>query len=382
MQEIFENKYNEALEWLHNQNETAFIKRLIDFTLDTKNSSFFNNTLQLLDWLDAYPKETDERTAKCQTIFENLYNELRNKPFASIQNKIEMKAVNKTYGNTFAIGPIDLTIHSGEIVGLVGENGNGKTTLLRLLAGEISPSKGKIQYHFEYIDLYDLRSKLVFIPQRTPTWKGSVLENLLFTAASNGYKPAEAPQIVQLYIARLGLRAFAKHAWSALSSGYKMRFELVRMLLQQPEVLLVDEPLSNLDIISQQTILEDLKNIVQSPFYPKSMVLSSQQLYEVEKTASQIVFIKNGKLKNLQTLNAQEHYFMVELETNLDFKNLKEKLSNHLNLLEIKQNGGVYILSFDKQVTMPTLLQVLINENIPVQQLRDISQSSRRFFVH
>ncbi len=382
MQEIFENKYNQALEWLHNQNETAFLKRLIDFTLDTKDNRFYKHTLELLDWLDAHPKATMERAEKCQAVFEALYKALKSKPFVTSLPKISLQAVHKSYGNAFAIGPIDIVVNSGEIIGLVGENGNGKTTLLRLMAGEVFQSNGNIKYHFEHTDLYDLRSKLVFIPQRTPQWKGSVIENLLFTAASNGYNPAEAPQIVQLYIARLGLRAFAKHAWSALSSGYKMRFELVRMLLQQPEVLLIDEPLSNLDIISQQTILEDLKNIVQSPFYPKAIVLSSQQLYEVEKTAHQIVFIKNGKLKNLQDLNEQDHYFVVELETSLDFKALKDKLSNELALHNIKQNGGVYILSFAQTVNMPHLLQVFVNENIPVQQLRDISQSSRRFFVH
>lgn len=71
-----------------------------------------------------------------------------------------------------------------------------------------------------------------------------------------------------------------------------MRFELARMLLRKPKILLIDEPLANLDILAQQTILDDFRNIAGSPYRPIAIVLSSQQLYEVEKTSQQVVFLK------------------------------------------------------------------------------------------
>ncbi|WP_155756307.1 ATP-binding cassette domain-containing protein, partial [Streptobacillus moniliformis] len=105
---------------------------------------------------------------------------------------------------------------------------------------------------------------------------------------SYGYTPQENHLIVELIIARLGLRKFRKHSWKSLSSGYKMRFELARMLLRKPKILLIDEPLANLDILAQQTVLEDFRAIAKSPFRPIGIVLSSQQLYEVEKTSDQV----------------------------------------------------------------------------------------------
>lgn len=116
-------------------------------------------------------------------------------------------------------------------------------------------------------------------------------ENLQFTASCYGYKPEENNLVVDLVMTRLGLRKFRSYKWNGLSSGYKMRFELARMLLRKPQILLIDEPLANLDILAQQTVLDDFKHIANSPFRPIAIVLSSQQLYEVE-TSSQVVFLK------------------------------------------------------------------------------------------
>jgi ABC-2 type transport system ATP-binding protein len=134
-------------------------------------------------------------------------------------------------------------LYQGEILGLVGENGNGKTTLLRLLCGELFSTAGELNYHFLHEDLYDLRTQLVYIPQRTQSWYGSVFTNLEFAASSYGYKPEENALVVNLIMARLGLRKFRDYGWKDLSSGFKMRLELAHMLLRKPKILLIDEPL-------------------------------------------------------------------------------------------------------------------------------------------
>jgi ABC-2 type transport system ATP-binding protein len=293
---------------------------------------------------------------------------------------ISIKNLKKEYSSNFALGPINLEIKSGEIIGLVGENGNGKTTLLRSICKELNPTAGKIDYNFDYCDAFDLRTKLVYIPQRTDTWRGNMYENLAFTASCYGYKPEENNLVVNLVIARLGLRKYSKHKWSGLSSGYKMRFELARMLLRKPKILLIDEPLANLDILAQQTVLDDFKNIANSPFRPIAIVLSSQQLYEVEKTSSQIVFLKQGVQRNLLDDKTEEKHFIVEFETPEAISVLNDKLAK-LNLISLEQNGGTLIATFPVEVTINMFMKTLINEQIEVNYLRNITNSTRRFFV-
>lgn len=355
------------------------VKRIIDITLDTEELRFYNETNSFLDWLDSKPSE-EIIIEKLTALLHKLHEELSGKPLTEPQTVISVNGLTKKYGAGFTLGPIDLEVKSGEIIGLVGENGNGKTTLLRSLCGDLKPTSGSIKYNFPCKDDYDLRTKLVYIPQRTDTWRGTMYENLVFTTANYGYKPEENKAVVDLIITRLGLRPFRKHSWNSLSSGYKMRFELARMLLRKPKILLIDEPLANLDILAQQTILDDFRNIAGSPYRPIAIVLSSQQLYEVEKTSQQVVFLKKGSQRNLKSQEAEEVQFIVEFETDDTLSNLKEKLSS-ISLVSLEQNGGTFVAHFPMHTTVDIFLETVLKEKIQLVYFRNITHSTRRFFI-
>ncbi len=383
----FEKQYQELLNFLKFDDFTILTKRIIDLTLDTEDLNHYKKTNDFLIWLDQNENNVEGKKEKYQAVLSNLHATLSNKPIAEKQVLVSTSGLEKSYGSSsFGLGPIEMELRQGEILGLVGENGNGKTTLLRCLCGELYATGGTINYHFKYDDQFDLRTRLVYIPQRTDTWYGSMFENLQFTASSYGYKPEENELIIELIIARLGLRKFRNHSWKSLSSGYKMRFELARMLLRKPKILLIDEPLANLDILAQQTVLEDFKAIAKSPFRPIGIVLSSQQLYEVEKTSDQVIFLKHGKQKNLHEKSVSENeipienYLVIEFESEWSQSQLGETFGK-LDLVSLQFNGGTYIVSFKESVTVYDFMNLLVSEKIPVQYFRNISNSTRRFFV-
>lgn len=376
---LFQKQFEEVKELLHFENYSQVIKRVIDFTLDTENIEFYKATNAFLKWYDS--NETSPQVKEqLSVLLEKLHEFLSQKEQVPNELLISVKNVIKKYHSDFTLGPINLNINTGEIIGLVGENGNGKTTLLRSLCKELHPTSGDVFFLFNYDSDYDLRTKLVYIPQRTATWRGSMYENLQFTASCYGYKPEENNLVVDLVMTRLGLRKFRSYKWNGLSSGYKMRFELARMLLRKPQILLIDEPLANLDILAQQTVLDDFKHIANSPFRPIAIVLSSQQLYEVEKTSSQVVFLKNGLQRNLTEEDSEEKQFIVEFETTETISILNEKLAA-LHLISLEQNGGTLIATFPNDVTIATFMKACINEQIELNYLRNISNSTRRFFV-
>ena len=377
----FEKQFREVQELLEFNDFNQTIKRVIDFTLDTESIDFYTKTNEFLNWLDHNEKEDEDKKTRLKTLLDELDAFLSKKECHNHQTIISVKNLQKVYNASFGLGPINLDIKTGEIIGLVGENGNGKTTLLRSLCGELHPTSGTINYQFQYDDLYDLRTKLVYIPQRTDTWRGSMYENLEFTASCYGYSPEENNLVVDLVITRLGLRKFRKHYWNNLSSGYKMRFELARMLLRKPKILLIDEPLANLDILAQQTILDDFRNIANSAFRPIAIVLSSQQLYEVEKTSNQVVFLKRGSQKNLNTENDVAKNCIIEFESSLNLSDLKQAFTA-LEVISLEQNGGTFIATFPENIQMNDFLKVVINQSIPMTYIRNISNSTRRFFVN
>ena len=383
----FEKQYQELQNFLKFEDFSILTKRIIDLTLDTEDINHYQKTLNFLTWLDQNENNVDAKKEKYQTILSELHGVLISKPIAPKEVLVSTENLEKSYGSSsFGLGPINMELHQGEILGLVGENGNGKTTLLRCLCGELYATSGKINYHFKGINQYDLRTKLVYIPQRTDTWYGSMFENLQFTAASYGYKPEENELVVELTIARLGLRKFRNHSWKSLSSGYKMRFELARMLLRKPKILLIDEPLANLDILAQQTVLEDFKAIAKSPFRPIGIVLSSQQLYEVEKTSDQVIFLKHGKQKNLhekpvsENEIATENNLVIEFESEWSQSQLGDVFAKK-NMISLQFNGGTYIVTFPEKMAVYDFMQLAIETKIPLQYFRNISNSTRRFFV-
>lgn len=295
---------------------------------------------------------------------------------------ISTENVEKKYAKgNFSLKPLSLTLNLGEIIGVVGENGNGKTTFLRILAGELAISAGNIHFHLldnQKPDPYTIRQNVSFVPQRIPRWHGYLKDNLHFSASISGLKGEENETMVDFMLERLDLSRYANHTWDQISSGYKTRFEIARVLLQRPKLLILDEPLANLDINAQQTLLSDLRYIAKSQFRPMGVVLSSQQLFEVEKMADTVLFLKNGEclIESKEAKNEGKYLSILELETVFD----REKLSSIFDSeTVISFNGGYFTLK-SSTADAQQILGKLVSNHVPITYLRDITLSTKRFF--
>lgn len=359
---------------------------LLDAALHTDNVEVFRKTLV---FVEEYENQKEEEKEKLLDSFVNCANQIKTitvEDTSTIGNVI-LKAtdVEKTYkrGN-FKLGPINIELKKGDIYGLVGENGNGKTTLLTILASLIKNTTGNVDYIFSeaLTDEYQLKSKLVYIPQRTATWYGSVIDNLKFALVHHGVQGEKNDLLVYMMVARFGLWKYKELKWKELSSGYKMRFELARTMLRKPEIVLLDEPLANLDILAQQVILEDLRMLAKSHVNPIAMIFSSQQLYEVEKVSDEVIYLRNGKPTNELGI---EESTTKQLIVEVDIENTREEIvAAFTNALEkIEYNGGMYILYFkEEEITFNKVLATIASQNLKVQYIRDISNSTRRLFVY
>jgi ABC-2 type transport system ATP-binding protein len=380
---LFHEKLNIVSSHIHSGDYHLGFRKLVDCVLDTQDKAFYKLCIDFADWNESDLRNDAEFVNRALELIQKLEKatfeiKLDKKPLLIAEN------VSKVYGRRkFRLGDISISIHEGDVWGLVGENGNGKTTLLRILAKDLKFDQGSLQYQIDEnaSSDYDLRTKLTYIPQRTPKWYGSLKTNLKFAATHYGIKGEENELIVLMMIIRFGLWKYRNHNWDELSSGYKMRFELARTFLRSPKLLLLDEPLANLDVLAQQLILEDLKNLSQSLSNPLGIILSSQQLFEVEKISDKILFLKNGAPTHLSNANEEEEQLTV-LE--LDILDSREELNAALDSLvghEIKFNGGTYLVSLPIKNGMNQILQALVNHNIQIRYVRDISQSTRRLFI-
>ncbi|REC53460.1 ABC transporter ATP-binding protein [Chryseobacterium piscium] len=374
----------EVYHFFDNKDTVLGFRKLLDCAIDTQDMSIYKEAIDLTDWKETHNHAIDELIEKSKNLLAKI-EKVQVKEHVSEQSVLKAKDIVKSYGsNRFSLGPVSVEINKGQVYGLVGENGNGKTTLLRILANEISFNDGSLNYSFneKSKNEYDLRTKLVYIPQRTEKWYGSLKDNLKFVLSNHGVSPEENETRTLMMIARLGLWNYKHLKWSELSSGYKMRFELARILLRKPEILLLDEPLANLDVLAQQVILEDLKSIANSVNHPIALILSSQQLYEVEKISDKVIFLKNGKYKDNSEVNDDdENQLIIEIDTNESRDKLLEVFKD-FKLEKLNFNGGVYVAYFSTETQFYEVISALGNAKAEIIYIRNISSSTRRFFVN
>ena len=377
-------RVQEALQYFAQKDIGLAFRKLLDCAADTQQMSIYEKAIALTDWKEKHPAEVETLIEKATVLLREIADcKITELPTETAV--LVAEEVRKHYAlGRFQLGPISLSIKKGQVYGLVGENGNGKTTLLRILARDLSYDSGVVKYYFTERPKndYDLRTKLIYIPQRTEKWYGSLKDNLKFTLSSYGIPAEENELRTLLMIARLGLWQYQHLDWNALSSGYKMRFELARTLLRQPEILLLDEPLGNLDVLAQQVILEDLKMIANSVNHPIALILSSQQLFEVEKISDKVIFLRNGQYTDNAEATTTEEAMPLIVE--IDTTNTREDLMavfKAFALEKLNYNGGVYVAYFRPNTEYSAVLEALGKAKIDLTYIRNISASTRRFFV-
>ncbi|WP_314280449.1 ABC transporter ATP-binding protein [Capnocytophaga leadbetteri] len=377
-------RVQETLQYFTQKDIGLAFRKLLDCAADTQQMSIYEKAIALTDWKEKHPAEVETLIEKATVLLREIAD-CKVTELPTETAVLVAEEVRKHYAlGRFQLGPISLSIKKGQVYGLVGENGNGKTTLLRILARDLSYDSGVVKYYFTERPKndYDLRTKLIYIPQRTEKWYGSLKDNLKFTLSSYGIPAEENEPRTLLMIARLGLWQYQHLDWNALSSGYKMRFELARTLLRQPEILLLDEPLGNLDVLAQQVILEDLKMIANSVNHPIALILSSQQLFEVEKISDKVIFLRNGQYTDNAEATTTEEAMPLIVE--IDTTNTREELMavfKAFALEKLNYNGGVYVAYFRPNTEYSAVLEALGKAKIDLTYIRNISASTRRFFV-
>jgi ABC-type Fe3+/spermidine/putrescine transport system ATPase subunit len=166
-------------------------------------------------------------------------------------SEVRMEGVGKRYGDHWAVRDVSLSIRPGEFYTLLGPSGCGKTTLLRLLAGFITPDTGRIIVDDEPIDAVPpWKRNLGMVFQHYALWPHlSVFENVAFGLRERGVSGEPLKGKVAAALAQVGLAGFEGRRPSQLSGGQQPRVALARTLIIQPRLLLLDEPLSNLDAV-------------------------------------------------------------------------------------------------------------------------------------
>ena len=210
---------------------------------------------------------------------------------------IEIKNLNKQYNNILAVKNINFKIDKGSIVGLLGPNGCGKTTTIGMMLGLIKPTSGEVFINDQNIENENNRTKILekvnFIsPYVELPKKLTVKENLIVYGKMYGVNNLE-DKILDL-MKKLNLLDFEKRKTGELSSGQKNRVSLAKALINDPEILLLDEPTASLDPDVGDYIRTYIEDFASKK--GTTILLASHNMNEVERLCGEVMMMKNGQI--------------------------------------------------------------------------------------
>jgi ABC-2 type transport system ATP-binding protein len=214
---------------------------------------------------------------------------------------ISAVGVTKRYGSVTALDRLTLDIRAGEVFGLLGPNGSGKTTFMRLLTGYLLPSAGKIAVAgLDTVrDSLAVRRRIGYVAESAPLYRQMrVGEFLAFMARLRGLPEWTVATAVERVVDRLDLSAVVNKPTRALSRGYRQRAALAQALIHDPEILILDEPTNGLD---PRQIIE-MRELIRSLAGRHTLLMSSHILSEVEKTSDRVAVMLNGRLLGVRAM--------------------------------------------------------------------------------
>ena len=210
-----------------------------------------------------------------------------------MQKLIIVENLSKNYQKKEAVKNISFTINENEILGLLGPNGCGKTTTIAMMLGLLKPSNGKVKIHGQDIEKnrISLLHKMNFIsPYIELPKKLTVMENLI--VYGNLYSVKKINERIEYLSHKLRLNEFINNQTGELSSGQKNRVSLAKALINEPSVLLLDEPTASLDPETGDFVRKFIENI--SKEKKMSILLASHNMDEVKRLCKNVLMMNNG----------------------------------------------------------------------------------------
>ncbi len=293
---------------------------------------------------------------------------------------ISVSDLTKTYGGQKAIDHLSFSISKGEIVGFLGPNGAGKSTTMKILSGYLPATSGIARVCDYEIDKHPLevKKRLGYLPESNPLYPDMYVKEILSFTAGLFHIPHKKKRIEDI-IALTGLGKECHKKIGALSKGYKQRVGLARVLLPDPEVLILDEATSGLD----PNQLEEIRQLITELGRHKTVLLSTHIMQEVKAVCERVIIIHEGKIVADDAIGKLERQSPITVLTVTFEQKISKKLLLGLGgIKEISEkNAHTWHLSTrHPEELKKSLWQLALQNNLNIVSLQSNTASLEALF--
>ncbi|MFA5527625.1 MAG: ATP-binding cassette domain-containing protein [Peptostreptococcales bacterium] len=297
--------------------------------------------------------------------------------------KLEVKELYKSfYGNSVLEG-ISFSVESGMPLGLLGRNGAGKTTIIRIIMNLFKANKGQILLDGKEFNPKDYR--VGYLPEERGLYpKKKVLEQLIYLGQLRGLKKKVSKENALYWLDRLDVEQYQDRVLETLSKGNQQKVQLAEVFLTNPDIIILDEPFSGLDPVNSQILKGILQEIIREK---KLLIFSSHQMNYVEEFCDSIALIDKGNIVLTGKLkDKQNEYGMNRLTVSAsnqsleDFRATIERELSHMARV-VAQKKDVLILELTGKKTQNDFLKDLMEEDVVIEHFSLYKPSLEDIFV-
>ncbi|WP_336366031.1 ABC transporter ATP-binding protein [Marinobacter sp. C2H3] len=304
---------------------------------------------------------------------------------------IQVDNLTRRYGDVTAVDNVSFSIGRGEVVGLLGHNGAGKTTIMKMLTGYLEPTSGAIQVDNLSIgpDTRTIQTRIGYLPENCPVWpEMTVMDYLQYQAALHHIPQPDRHRAIARAIERADLKAKATAEIQTLSRGYRQRVGVAQAILHEPAIVILDEPTNGLD----PTQIHQMRALIKDLSRTATVIVSTHILQEVQAVCERVLILRAGQLvidKRLEELQGSDR---VHLVTGADARPALEKVANLSVVEPIRTETGrngqgqsagqrfEYRLLADESL-VPEIASQLVAANVPILSLAQDQQDLERVFA-
>ena len=289
---------------------------------------------------------------------------------------LKVQNVSKTFGKKLAVDNISFEMNKPGVFGLLGTNGAGKSTTIRMILGILKKDSGRITWNGKEVERKYVN--FGYLPEERGIYpKIKICDQLMYLAKLKGMKKKEAKEAMDFWLKRLEVEEYRNLPAEKLSKGNQQKIQFITAVLHNPELLVIDEPFSGLDPINTELLKSAILELVEKGTY---IIMSSHQMASIEEFCTDILILNRGKTilqGNLKEIKESYKANKVELVTKIDVS--KEIEAEGLKIIRNLENH--YEISIDDEKEAQSLLKNLVAKNIEIEKIEVKKPSLNDIFI-